>query len=125
MFYQSSPIIFANAKKLRNEPTSSEIIFWSLLKQHFSNFRFKRQHPISQYIADFYCHKLNLVIEIDGSRHQTEEIKNNDQVRDEFLQTLDLKIIRFTNDEVGKNGDSIVKKLKEVIESLTINKTPL
>ncbi len=97
MFYESSPIIFANAKKLRNEPTSSEIIFWSLLKQHFSNFRFKRQHPISQYIADFYCHKLKLVIEIDGGIHQTEKVKINDTLRDEFLQTLNLKVIRFTN----------------------------
>ena len=75
MFYESSPIIFANAKKIRNEPTSSELIFWSFLKQHFSNFRFKRQHPISQYIADFYCHKLKLVIEIDGSIHHTEQVK--------------------------------------------------
>ena len=121
MFYESSPMIFANARKLRNEPTSSEIIVWSLLKQHFSNFRFKRQHPISGYIADFYCHKLKLVIEIDGSIHQTEEVKNNDILRDEFLQTLNLKVMRFTNDEVCKNGESIVKKVKEVIDSLTIN----
>jgi cyclase len=125
MFYESSPISFANAKKLRNEPTSSEIIFWSLLKQHFSNFRFKRQHPISQYIADFYCHKLKLVIEIDGSIHQTEEVKNNDKLRDDFLQTLDLKIMRFTNEEVCTDGDGIVEKLNRVIDSLTINKTPL
>lgn len=121
MFYESSPVIFANAKKLRNEPTSTEIIFWNLLKQHFSNFRFKRQHPISQYIADFYCHKLKLVIEIDGCIHNTEEARNNDKLRDDFLQTLDLKIIRFTNDEVSDNGNDIIKKLKEVINSLTIN----
>jgi imidazole glycerol-phosphate synthase subunit HisF len=89
MFYESSPIIFANARKLRDEPTSSEIIFWSLLKQHFSNFRFKRQHPISQYIADFYCHKLNLVIEIDGSIHDTEEVKNNDKFRTLYLSQLE------------------------------------
>jgi imidazole glycerol-phosphate synthase subunit HisF len=121
MFYESSPIIFANARKLRDEPTSSEIIFWSLLKQHFSNFRFKRQHPISQYIADFYCHKLNLVIEIDGSIHDTEEVKNNDKLREEFLETLNLIIVGFTSDEVCKNGESVVKKLKELIDSLTIN----
>ena len=89
-FFESSPIIFANAKKLRNEPTSFELIFWCLLKQHFSHFRFKRQHPISQYIAGFYCHKLKFVIEIDGSIHQTEEVKNNDKLRDEFMQTLSL-----------------------------------
>ena len=120
MFYESSPIIFANAKKLRSEPTSSDLIFWGLLKQHFSNFRFKRQHPISQYIADFYCHKLKLVIEIDGGIHQTEKVKINDSLRDEFLQTLNLKIIRFTNDEVCKNGENVMEKLKEMINSLTI-----
>ena len=103
MFYGSSPIIFANARKLRDEPTASEVIFWSLLKQHFSNYRFKRQHPVSQYIADFYCHKLKLVIEIDGGIHLSNEEKNNDKIRDEFMQSLDLKIIRFTNDEVSKN----------------------
>jgi very-short-patch-repair endonuclease len=61
------------------------------------------------------------VIEIDGSIHQTEEVKNNDKKRDEFLQTLNLKIIRFTNDEVCKNGENIVKKLKELMDSLPIN----
>ena len=64
-----------------------------------------RQHLILQYIADFYCHKLKLVIEIDGSIHDTEEVKNNDKLREEFLQTLNLKIIRFTNDEVCKNKE--------------------
>ncbi len=124
MFYESSPIIFANAKKLRNEPTASEIIFWSLLKQYFSNFRFKRQHPISQYIADFYCHKLKLVVEIDGNIHLTEEAKNNDKLRDEFMQSLDLKIVRFTNEEVCKNGELVVQHLKDIIESITLNKNP-
>ena len=104
MFHGSSPIIFANTKKLGNAPTSSALIVWSLLKQHFSNYRFKRQHPISQYIAGFYCHKLKLVIEIDGSIHDTEEIKNKDKLRDEFLQKLNLRIIKFTNDEVCKDG---------------------
>jgi cyclase len=124
MFYESPPIIFANAKKLRNEPTPSETIFWNLLKQYFSNFRFKRQHPISQYIADFYCHKLKLVIEIDGSIHQTEEVKNNDVARDEFMQSLKLKVLRFTNDEVCKNGELIVEKLKVIIESIMLNQNP-
>ncbi|MEO8108911.1 MAG: endonuclease domain-containing protein [Ginsengibacter sp.] len=115
MFYESSPVIFANAKKLRNEQTPSEIIFWNLLKQHFPNFRFKRQHPISNYIADFYCHKLKLVIEIDGSVHREEEVKSNDKLRDDYMQSLDLKIIRFTNEEVCKNGELVVKKLRSII----------
>lgn len=122
MFYESSPIIFANAKKLRNEPTVSEQMFWGLLKQHFPNFRFKRQHPISQYIADFYCHKLKLVIEIDGKIHLCEEVKENDKLREEFLGKLELKIIRFTNNEVCSDGANVIKKLKEIINSLRINK---
>lgn len=124
MFYESSPIIFENAKKLRNNLTHSEIVFWGLVKQYFPNYRFKRQHPISQYIADFYCHKLKLVIEIDGSIHQTKEIKNNDALRDKFMQSLNLKIIRFTNDEVCKNSELVIEKIKLLIESMPINQNP-
>ena len=121
MFYGSSPIIFENAKRLRNQLTPSELVFWNLLKQHFPNYRFKRQHPISQYIADFYCHKLKLVIEIDGGIHLSEEAKSNDRARDEFMQSLSLKIIRFTNDEVCKNGEIVVKKLRDLIETIIIS----
>jgi cyclase len=118
MFYGSSPIIFENAKRLRNQLTPSEIMFWNLLKQYFPNYRFKRQHPVSQYIADFYCHKLKLVIEIDGGIHLSEEVKSYDKARDEFMQSLGLKILRFTNDEVGKDGEIVVKKLRELIEEI-------
>ena len=118
MFYGSSPIIFANARKLRDEPTASEVIFWSLLKQHFPNYRFKRQHPVSQYIADFYCHKLKLVIEIDGGIHLSDEVKDNDKIRDEFMKSLNLKILRFTNNEVSGNGEVVVEKLKDFIEKI-------
>jgi very-short-patch-repair endonuclease len=57
--------------------------------------------------------------------YQTKEVKNNDKLRDEFLQTLNLKIVRFINNEVCKNGDSIVKKLRAVIDSLTKRSFPL
>ena len=118
MFYGSSPIIFANAKRLRSELTGSEVIFWGLLKQYFSDYKFRRQHPISQYIADFYCHKLKIIVEIHGGIHLSNEVKNNDNVRDDFMESLGLKIIRFTNDEVCKNGEIVVKELREFIESL-------
>lgn len=119
MFYGSSPIIFENAKRLRNQPTPSEIVFWNLLKQYFPNYRFKRQHPVSQYIADFYCHKLKLVIEIDGGIHLSEEAKNNDKLRDEFMQSLSLNIVRFPNEEVCKNSEMVIEKLRDLIEKIT------
>ncbi|MEO6637445.1 MAG: endonuclease domain-containing protein [Ginsengibacter sp.] len=115
MFYKSSPMTFANAKALRNKQTSAELIFWSLLKQNFPGIRFKRQHPISEYIADFYCHKFKLVIEIDGAVHLSEEAKINDKIRDDYMQSLELRIIRFTNEEVCRNGEHVVKKLKDII----------
>jgi imidazole glycerol-phosphate synthase subunit HisF len=90
-----------------------------LLKQHFPNYRFKRQHPVSQFIADFYSHKLKLVIEIDGSIHLSNKAGNNDKIKDEFMQSLGLKIIRFTNDEVCKNGERAMEKLNQLIEKIT------
>lgn len=124
MFYGSSSIIFANAKKLRLEPTAAEIIFWNLLKQYFPEFRFKRQHPISDFIADFYCHKLKLVIEIDGSVHNSREAKSNDKVRDQFMESINLKILRFSNEDVCKHNEAVIKKLKIEIESIIINANP-
>ena len=118
MFFGSTPNIFENAKRLRNELTPSEIIFWGLLKQYFSEYKFRRQHPLAQYIADFYCHKLKLVVEIDGYIHLSEEAKDMDKARDEYMTSLGLKVIRFTNDEVCKNADEVVKNLKAVIENL-------
>ena len=73
MFYGADPAIFDNAKALRNSLTHEEVIFWNKLKDIFQ-FKFRRQHPISIYIAGFYCHKLKLVIEIDGPIHNVKEV---------------------------------------------------
>lgn len=88
----------------------------SLLKQNFRRIGFKRQHPVSEFIGDFYCHKFKLIIEIDGAAHLKEEAKEKDKLRDDYMNSLGLKIIRFTNDEVCRNGESVVKKLKAFIE---------
>src|SRR5215831_16108622 len=79
MFYGASKIIFQNAKRLRNHVTDAERIFWQKLKEAFPTLRFRRQHPMSQYVADFYCHKLKLVIEIDGSIHELDSVIKRDK----------------------------------------------
>ena len=79
MFYKADPLIFSNARELRNKLTPAEQVFWLRLKEQFPKCNFRRQHPISIYIVNFYCHKLNLVIEIDGSFHDSEEAKLNDE----------------------------------------------
>ena len=97
MFYKADPLIFSNVRELRNKLTPAEQIFWRRLKEQFSQYKFRKQRPISIYIADFYCHKLKLIIEIDGSIHNSEEAKLNDKKRQNDLEDLNLAMIRFTN----------------------------
>jgi cyclase len=72
MFYGAGSIIFKRAAELRANPTPMEEHLWHFLSKNQLGLRFKRQHPISNYIADFYCHSIKLAIEIDGSVHNTE-----------------------------------------------------
>lgn len=100
MFFGAHQIIFQNARELRNRETDAEKLLWGYLNGNQLGCRFRRQHPISNYIADFYCHKYQLIIELDGSIHNLSDILNNDKLRQEELETLGLKVLRFTNDEV-------------------------
>jgi cyclase len=81
MFYGAAPYLFRYAKKLRNNPTKAESLLWDKLKQKQLGFKFRRQHPVYKYIADFYCHKLKLIIEIDGDYHNETYQKEYDIFR--------------------------------------------
>ena len=71
MFYGAKPIIFERARELRKNQTVPEKKLWTILcKKQIMGMRFRRQHPINIFIADFYCHTLKLVVEIDGSDHR-------------------------------------------------------
>ena len=76
--------------------------------------RFKAQHPISQFIVDFYCHKVKLVVEIDGEIHNTKENKEYDSNRTFELNKFGLKVLRYTNEQV-------IYQIEDVIESLKVN----
>ncbi len=78
--------------------------------------RFKAQHPIDVYIADFYCHKLKLVIEIDGGIHQNRDQSEYDSGRTDEMGELGIKVIRFTNDQVNKQLSQTVRMIKNEIE---------
>ena len=75
MFEGASHLIFANAKHLRKNMTDAETVLWMYLRLGMNGLRFRRQHPIGLYIADFYCHKLKFIIEADGSIHNEPDIK--------------------------------------------------
>ena len=79
--------------------------------------RFQRQKPIDNFIADFYCHKAKLVIEIDGSQHNTGCGKNKDEFRTEILEGYDLKVIRFTNIQINTNFRGVCAYIDAVIKA--------
>ena len=92
------------------------------MKEQFPKYKFRRQHPISIYIADFYCHKIKLVIEIDGSIHDSEEAKLNDKRRQQDLEDLNLMVIRFTNDQVKNEIENVIEMISSTIKKLTTSK---
>ena len=109
-------MIFELAKELRNNLTNEEMILWGILKEKFPTLKFRRQHPISNYIADLYCHSKKLIIEIDGSIHNLEDVRLNDIQRQKELEDLGIIVIRFTNKEIRNNIDRVI----EIIE-VTLN----
>ena len=122
MFYKADPLIFSKARELRKRLTPSEQTFWLRLKQNFPEYKFRKQHPISIYIADFYCHKLKLVIEIDGPIHNSEEAKLNDEKRQKDLENLNLTMIRFTNEQIKNEIESVFEIISSTIEKLSSNR---
>lgn len=114
MFFGAKPAIFEKAKWLRENLTDTEKILWNELKGNkILKLRFKPQHPIDVFIADFYCHKLKLVIEIDGGVHQEKSQQEYDIGRTFELVDLGIKVIRFQNEEVQSSLSDVVKRLEE------------
>ncbi len=101
-------------KILRNEPTKYEKILWEKLKwKNFEWLKFRRQHSIWRYIIDFYCNSLKLWIEVDWWIHLEEKNIEYDKIREEFLTSWWIKIIRFTNQQLENDIDSVLEILKK------------
>src|SRR5258708_25714172 len=100
MFMGASNLIFQNAHALRNNMTPAEMILWGHLKGSQLGAKFRRQHPLGIYIADFYCHQHKLIIEVDGSIHNIPEIANHDLERQLNIENDGMKVLRFKNEEI-------------------------
>jgi very-short-patch-repair endonuclease len=97
------------AQKLRQNMTLGEVLLWQRLKRRqMRGYDFDRQRPIDRYIVDFYCKNLKLAIEIDGSSHDSEEAKVNDEIRQERLEVLGVRFLRFTDADVKRNMEMVV-----------------
>jgi cyclase len=119
MFFGASNLIFENAKHLRKNMTHAENILWGHLKTKPNGFKFRRQHPLGIYIADFYCHNLKLVIELDGSIHDNEDVKQNDEVRQKLIEKDGLTVMRFKNQEILNGIENVLKSLEQKCNELT------
>ena len=101
------------ARQNRKNMTPSEQALWNALRKSLGSWRFRRQHPIGDYIADFICLSEKLVVEVDGEYHNTEEQRIDDKVRTHSLRQMGFRVIRFSNQEVDADIISVIRRIKE------------
>ena len=118
MHYGASKQIFQYAETLRKNMTIAEKIIWERLCKNQLKVRIRRQHPVWKYIADFYCHELKLIIEIDGEIHLKKENKEYDIGRENTLNEFGIEIIRFTNDQVINEIEYVINTITKKITEL-------
>ena len=109
--------LYPVAVKMRREPTDSERILWQELRAKKLGVKFRRQHLIDQFIVDFYCVELGLVVEVDGGIHRKQ--RSADLEREQILKALGCSVIRFSNESVEKDLTEVVRKIRDVIRALS------
>ena len=111
--YNPNNIPFAKELRANGTPQENHLWYDFLAKYEV---RFQRQKAIDNFIADFYCHKAKIVIEIDGSQHYTDEGKEKDKFRTEILKEYDLTVIRFTNHQIDTNFDGVCQYIDKIVK---------
>ena len=100
------------SQQLRKDMTDAEKLLWSKIRgKQFKGYQFYRQKPIGNFIVDFYCPKINLVIELDGGQHYTEEGKAKDNDRDKYLEGEGLRVLRFSDRDIFENMEGILESI--------------
>ena len=112
-FFPYNPKLKQFSRDLRNHGQLSEALLWKCLKGKKTGYLFLRQKPILNFIADFFCHELKLVIEIDGASHFSAEAQKRDAERDRQMQAIGLRIIRVSDSDVRKDPESVVRGIME------------
>jgi len=109
------------AKENRKNMTKSEAWLWKsvLCRKQMKGYKFKRQRPIFDYIADFVCLELKLIIEVDGPIHYNKSAKENDKERDQVLAKLGFTTLRFTSNEVMQKTEFVIKEIEQWISNNT------
>lgn len=108
------------ASKLRKEMTKAEACLWkyALRAGQMKGYQFRRQRSVLQYIADFLCKELKLVIEVDGITHMDDETDEKDKRKTRDLESAGFKVIRFTDEDVLKNMSGVMERIEMVVEDI-------
>jgi very-short-patch-repair endonuclease len=119
MYFGATPDIFKKAKELRRYETEAEKRLWAkLCRNQMSGLKFRRQHPINRFIVDFYCAKIKLVIEVDGSIHEIPENKVYDIGRSQILNDFGITVLRFSNNHIINDIENVLKTIEENVKQL-------
>jgi len=114
MYFKAKPATMETARMLRNDMTYHENVLWERLKgKRICGVRFRRQHPIDFFIADFYCHEAKLVIEVDGEIHN--DRFDYDDGRSAEMEKFGIEVIRFKNSEVENNIDEVISRIETIV----------
>jgi len=117
MHLRASSHLFGFAKSLRKNPTKAEEKLWQYLRGNQTGYKYRRQHPLLNYIVDFYCHTLKLVIEIDGDIHLDPTVQLEDENKESSLVANDFMIFRFSNNQVLEEIEYVLKTIYSIQES--------
>ena len=119
-FRTSSPdryrILKDFARENRKNMTEAESVLWNSLRNKSLGVKFLRQHIIGAYIVDFVCQETGLIIEVDGGYHSEPCQKEDDETRTRYLESKGFKVIRFTNEEILFNIESVINRVYNLIK---------
>lgn len=106
-------------QKLRNGATKAEKLLWRHLKgRGLGGYKFRRQYEVNKYVVDFYCTQVRLAVELDGWSHDEVDAREYDRLRQFDLEAEDITVLRFPNNEICRNIDIVLKKIKQTCDTL-------
>ena len=107
----------------RNNETKAEELLWKFLKDSQLRYKFRRQHGVKQYVLDFYCPQLKFAVEADGDSHNYQSQNQHDWVRDKFLESLGITVIRYKNEDIILRMGDVLENLKDICDNLKNRQT--
>ena len=121
MYFDTSIEMLDRAHSLRLNYTDSEDMLWQIVRnRQIGGLKFRRQHALGKFVADFYCHEAQLILEVDGGIHLSASQKEKDSDKTFELESIGLKIIRFTNNEVKFKQDIVKNKILDFIKQKNV-----